>query len=140
VTVVAEWVSIDTWLSVTREVVEETNPPEDYIQALKPPGWTLRAKCVSYEPELFFGTEQRPALTVADISRARSICHNCPVRMECLTHALIHPERHGIWAGTTGRERERIWRLIEEGQTSLPEVLVDYKHRNTSRYERLSRE
>src|SRR5690606_16459965 len=32
----------------------------------------------------------------------------CPVRTECLDHALTYPERHGIWGGLDEDERDRI--------------------------------
>lgn len=32
-------------------------------------------------------------------------CKTCPVRMECLTHAVLTPERFGIWGGLDGIQR-----------------------------------
>ena len=42
-----------------------------------------------------------------DYHLAKSICADCPVRKECLDHAL-HSEDgyHGVWGGTTPRERK----------------------------------
>jgi hypothetical protein len=39
---------------------------------------------------------------------ARETCAACPVREECLQHALVNNETSGIWGGTTDRERQRI--------------------------------
>ena len=37
--------------------------------------------------------------------RAKSVCAACPVRVECLQHALAVDERYGIWGGLTHDER-----------------------------------
>jgi WhiB family redox-sensing transcriptional regulator len=42
--------------------------------------------------------------------RAKTICRSCPVITECLDHALEHNEKHGIWAATSEKERERMQR------------------------------
>lgn len=40
---------------------------------------------------------------------AKAICFDlCPVREECLEHALSRPEKWGIWGGTSERERQAI--------------------------------
>lgn len=36
---------------------------------------------------------------------AARICGGCPVRADCLEAALERGEQHGIWGGTTPRER-----------------------------------
>lgn len=38
-------------------------------------------------------------------AEAKSVCGRCPVRDECLDHALATDERHGIWGGMTPDER-----------------------------------
>lgn len=45
-----------------------------------------------------------------DTVHAKAICDTCPVRTDCLIHAILAPERHGIWGGTTERQRVRIRR------------------------------
>jgi WhiB family redox-sensing transcriptional regulator len=37
--------------------------------------------------------------------RAKSICAACPVRTQCLQHALHVDERYGIWGGLNQDER-----------------------------------
>ena len=42
--------------------------------------------------------------------RAKSVCASCPVRDECLEHAIDVDERYGIWGGLNQEER----RLLRE--------------------------
>ena len=37
--------------------------------------------------------------------RAKSVCAACPVRVECLEHAVVFDERYGIWGGLNQDER-----------------------------------
>ncbi|TVR27101.1 MAG: WhiB family transcriptional regulator [Ilumatobacter sp.] len=39
---------------------------------------------------------------------AKSVCRSCPVRTECLDHAVRHDERYGIWGGLTDVERRHL--------------------------------
>jgi WhiB family transcriptional regulator, redox-sensing transcriptional regulator len=41
----------------------------------------------------------------ADIRHCKAVCKECPVRNECLIHALSFPEPGGIWGGLTHYER-----------------------------------
>jgi len=51
----------------------------------------------------------------ASHKQAKAICSDCPVRSECLEHALVHNERFGVWGGLSGRERERIRKVRKAG-------------------------
>lgn len=44
-----------------------------------------------------------------DIAAAKLYCNGCPVRSDCLEHAVVNGEQ-GVWAGTTDDERERLRR------------------------------
>jgi WhiB family transcriptional regulator, redox-sensing transcriptional regulator len=37
--------------------------------------------------------------------RAKAVCASCPVRLECLEHAIACGERYGVWGGLTSDER-----------------------------------
>jgi len=41
---------------------------------------------------------------------AREFCRTCPVRTECLAHALDQRIEFGVWGGTTERERRAMLR------------------------------
>jgi WhiB family redox-sensing transcriptional regulator len=49
--------------------------------------------CWSYDPDLFFSESP------ADVDRAKAICHDCPVRLQCLAGALERREPWGVWGG-----------------------------------------
>ena len=41
-------------------------------------------------------------------AQARRFCASCPVKAECLAHALEHEEPHGMWGGQTPSQRKAI--------------------------------
>jgi WhiB family redox-sensing transcriptional regulator len=69
--------------------------------------WRTRAACRGPETALFFppATSERREDRDARERRAKSICRGCPVRTECLDHALRVGEMHGIWGGLNELER-----------------------------------
>ena len=67
--------------------------------------WMLEAKCLDADPEAFFHEKG------GSTREAKRICAACPVRTECLDHALSNDERFGIWGGLSERERRRAKRL-----------------------------
>ena len=66
------------------------------------PWWWFAALCAQTDPELFF--PEKGGSTRA----AKRVCTGCPVRAQCLEHALAHDERYGVWGGTSERERRRL--------------------------------
>jgi WhiB family redox-sensing transcriptional regulator len=64
--------------------------------------WMARGLCVSIPPSTFFPSDG------AGVEVARKICATCPVREECLEHALVNRIDHGVWGGCSERERRRI--------------------------------
>jgi WhiB family redox-sensing transcriptional regulator len=49
--------------------------------------------CRVYDPELFF------AESPEDVEFAKSLCQDCPIRLECLNGALERREPWGVWGG-----------------------------------------
>jgi WhiB family transcriptional regulator, redox-sensing transcriptional regulator len=66
--------------------------------------WQQEAACRDTDPDLFFSTAD------ADRQEALRLCNACPVRLECLEHALSTRETYGIWGGTDEQERKRLVR------------------------------
>jgi hypothetical protein len=88
----------------------------------------------------FFGEENETdtqLISPGVLHRAQRICAECPVRHKCLEHSLERHILHGIWAGTSGRTRARIWAMERRGEVTRAEVLADYRDGDTARYERL---
>jgi WhiB family redox-sensing transcriptional regulator len=78
------------------------------------PDWHRHAACKGLT-HLFFAThdpDESLGDNIADsfelTKRARAVCATCPVRVECLTSAMDNSERHGVWGGTTVKERQRL--------------------------------
>lgn len=73
---------------------------------LAPPPWVADAVCPLYNPDTWFPAKGREDLHTRKI--AKKICRGCPVVGECLDHAILQDERHGIWGGLTRNERIRV--------------------------------
>ena len=62
--------------------------------------WQMRAACRDLDSSVFFHPEgERGAARVVRTNRAKAICSSCPVRQQCLEHALAVREPYGIWGG-----------------------------------------
>lgn len=65
--------------------------------------WLPLAACQGQNVDLWFPKTGESARV------AKRICFECPVRSDCLAHALKH-EPVGVWGGFTDAERRRIKR------------------------------
>jgi WhiB family transcriptional regulator, redox-sensing transcriptional regulator len=65
--------------------------------------WRAAARCRTGDADELFvsGTRQR---------EIRLFCRTCPVRTECLAHALDEQIEFGVWGGMTERERRALLR------------------------------
>jgi WhiB family redox-sensing transcriptional regulator len=64
--------------------------------------WLAHGKCRSMDPAIFFPSDG------IGVQVARRICAECPVKADCLEYALAERIDHGVWGGTSERERRRI--------------------------------
>lgn len=62
-----------------------------------------RRACKGADAGLFFAEKRGP-----EQNAAKAICRRCIFRSDCLEWALTAPENHGIWGGTTRKERQAI--------------------------------
>jgi len=69
--------------------------------------WVLDAVCTQTDPEIFFPDKG------GNPDPAKQICRTCPVRTQCLEHALTSGVS-GVWGGTTYNERLRLKRTVKE--------------------------
>ncbi|MEQ3552150.1 WhiB family transcriptional regulator [Pseudonocardia nematodicida] len=65
--------------------------------------WRVAARCRTQNAEDLFVTGARQR-------EARDFCFSCPVRTECLAHALDQEIEFGVWGGLTERERRALLR------------------------------
>ena len=73
--------------------------------------WMAEGLCAEKPPSLFFPSDG------VGVDVARKICADCPVKSACLEYALENRIDHGVWGGTSERERRR---LIKSRQISQP--------------------
>lgn len=66
--------------------------------------WMAQGRCRDMDPAVFFPSDG------IGVQSAQRICSECPVREPCLEYALGNRVDHGVWGGTSERERRRILR------------------------------
>jgi WhiB family redox-sensing transcriptional regulator len=64
--------------------------------------WMARGNCAHESASTFFPSDG------VGVEVARRICATCPVKDQCLEHALVNRIDHGVWGGCSERERRRI--------------------------------
>lgn len=70
--------------------------------------WQLQGRCRQFGTATFFADDRETLGQRAQREiNAKLICSDCDVQMQCLGHAMRFHEAHGIWGGTTERERAR---------------------------------
>lgn len=85
----------------------ETCPVADDLE------WQLKGLCASgrYDPDLWApqGFDEPVQVRNKRHSKAKQICHGCPVLTSCATWALNSGERHGVWGGLGESDRLQLW-------------------------------
>ena len=83
--------------------------------------WQRRGLCrrlpLDLSDPLFFGNEDRqaPEDLIVAVETARRVCARCPAAQDCLTYALTHDMRYGVWGGTSGKQREKMRLRLADG-------------------------
>jgi WhiB family transcriptional regulator, redox-sensing transcriptional regulator len=87
--------------------------------------WRVAAKCRTTDAEDLFvtGTQQQ---------QAKLICRTCPVRTECLAHALDEGIEFGVWGGMTERERRALLRRRPDVESWM-DLLTDARRAHVDR-------
>ena len=73
--------------------------------------WMAEGNCADKPPSLFFPSDG------VGVEVAKRVCADCPVKARCLEYALDNRIDHGVWGGTSERERRRI--LKARGQQTV---------------------
>jgi WhiB family redox-sensing transcriptional regulator len=93
-------------LAASREQL--TTPPPPAAAEDGERDWRADAACRDADPELFFPEPGQ----LPQAAKAKEVCAGCTVRGPCLDNALHGPlardDHHGIFAGTTARDRTRL--------------------------------
>ena len=76
--------------------------------------WMAQGLCTNVPPSVFFPSDG------AGVEAARRICGGCPVREDCLEHALECRIDHGVWGGCSERERRRILKRRRHERAATP--------------------
>lgn len=69
--------------------------------------WMKRGNCHNHPLDVFFPSDG------VGVLRAQRICAGCPVRDICLEYALEAKIEHGVWGGTSERQRHRLRRNMQ---------------------------
>lgn len=101
--------------------IDEARRDERLQRALREggrdPAWRTRGACREVDPETFFPAPSEPP------DAAVALCRTCPVQGPCLAWALQVGDLHGVWGGTTVRERRAmavVWRNGRRRPAPLP--------------------
>lgn len=79
--------------------------------------WKNAAHCRGMDPESFFPDK-------SGAGKARAVCANCPVRLDCLEFAISEREIYGVWGGCPKRVRDRVRRrMLQRNVRSVKELL-----------------
>lgn len=72
--------------------------------------WAARAKCKGLDPEVMFPEYGK------GVEKAKRVCDDCPVIVECGNHAIDQRELYGVWGGWSEKERRGIRRRMQRAQ------------------------
>jgi hypothetical protein len=121
---------LDEWIEATGQSVPDSDSQRwvSYNVDDLYPDWQERAHCRDVGVGYYFGE------SIQQVRRASKLCDVCPVFYECLIHALTVREGYGVWAGTSGRMRRQIFKLMDTGQTTVSEVVEVFRNGEGDRY------
>jgi len=75
--------------------------------------WMASGNCRFEPPATFFPSDG------VGVEVAKRICETCPSKEPCLEYALAHRIDHGVWGGTSERQRRRILKKRKSGVTAV---------------------
>jgi hypothetical protein len=123
--------SLDSWLAKTGQSTpeEDTERWVSYQISDLYPEWQKDAHCAGVGLSYYFGDDtEQPTMSIKQVRQAAKLCDVCPVYTECLTWALDEREEYGVWAGTSGRVRRRIFKMIDNDLTTVEEVVERFRN------------
>jgi WhiB family redox-sensing transcriptional regulator len=76
----------------------------------RPHHWMDDAACQGVPTAAFFPAGEDGVPASIDAEYAKGFCAGCPVKPQCLTHALTFREDYGVWGGLDEHERAELLR------------------------------
>lgn len=76
--------------------------------------WMARGNCADRPPSFFFPSDG------VGVELAKRVCEDCPVQSDCLEYAIEHRIDHGVWGGTSERQRRRIIKARSTSRVTDP--------------------
>ncbi len=73
--------------------------------------WMAEGNCAHRDPSTFFPSDG------VGVDSAKKVCTDCPVQSQCLEYALTNRIDHGVWGGTSERQRRRILKARAKEKT-----------------------
>jgi WhiB family redox-sensing transcriptional regulator len=87
----------------------DTSPPR--TRTAEAWNWQLAARCRGEDPSIFFHPDgERGRARKRRQRRAKDLCAECPVAVQCRHHAFTFHERFGTWGGLSEDERDDLIR------------------------------
>lgn len=91
---------------MTTKTIDEIWPWEDYTACQ----YLDNGTTIFFEDD----SDETPKYFYPYEDTAKAICEVCPVKQECLDHAMEVWEEWGIWGGLTFPERRKLRRQMEK--------------------------
>ena len=76
--------------------------------------WMAAGNCRIEPPAKFFPSDG------VGVEIAKRVCADCPVKQTCLEYALVNRIDHGVWGGTSERQRRRI---LKKRRVGMPQFV-----------------
>lgn len=122
----SKWSSLDSFLKDTNRdlPIQDSERFVSFHLSDLYPEWQDRAHCAGTGHDMYFGNEkEQPTMSIKQVRNAAKLCDVCPVYEECLRHALTVREEYGVWAGTSGRTRRRLFAMLDKGVYTIDELV-----------------
>ncbi len=122
----ADWETLDSFLESTHHVVPDQDSERWVLHSYESliPAWQANAHCIGTGHDMYFGNEnEQPTMSIKQVRNAAKLCDVCPVYEDCLRHALTVREEYGVWAGTSGRTRRRLFALLDRGEYTIDQLV-----------------
>lgn len=119
------WQTLDAFLEETNHdlPIQDSERYVSFSMDDLRPDWWEEARCKGVGFDYYFGASDQKSMSFKQVRNAAKLCEVCPAFAECLTWALTNREEYGVWAGTSGRVRRKIFSLIDNDLAQVEDVV-----------------